>query len=71
MDDQTERFVDEERIPIPRADTWHELTIHQLYEIRAMLQDKQFFFRQQPVIQKALVDSLKRLDDLILIRAYS
>ena len=61
-----EYFVDEPRTPIPGRDTWKDLSVNQLIEIKNQLYDKYWFFKNtSPQIAKVLLDNVNYLTYLI------
>lgn len=64
-DELSERFVDEDQNPLPTPDSWIELSINQLIDIRAKLQQKLFIAGRNPLISKFLTDSIQRVEIII------
>ncbi len=60
-EEKTERFVDEAETPIPPQDTWDQLTVNQLIDVKTQLENKLWHFQKVP--QMATV--LRRSIDLI------
>ena len=65
MSEGSIRWVDETTKPIPTADTWDNLSINQLLEVQIQLQERQFQFRNNEAIKKALTPAIARLEHLI------
>jgi hypothetical protein len=64
-----ESFVDEARQPIPPANTWDELTVNQLIELKGQLEEKRWAFAKNAVIAKALDEGLAKITLLISSRS--
>jgi hypothetical protein len=65
MNPDGEYFVDVQTNPIPHVNTWHDLSINQLIDLKTQLQSKLFDFRSNAVIAQALQQNLQRLELLI------
>ena len=62
----TERFVDSwSEKPIPSKDTWDNLSVPQLLEVRTQLQDKLWTFQNNPQIATVLKQSVQYITQLI------
>ena len=62
----TERFVDQwAEKPSPPKDTWENLSIPQLFEVRTQLQDKLWTFQNSPQIATVLKQSIQMLERII------
>ena len=62
----TERFVDSwGEKPIPPKDTWDNLSVPQLFEVRTQLQDKLWAFQSTPHIANVLKQSIQFITQLI------
>lgn len=60
----SERFVDEAEKPIPPQDTWDQLTINQLLDVKTQLEDKLWNFQRAPqiaVVLRRSIDSITKL----------
>lgn len=62
----SERFVDQAEKPIPSQDTWDQLTVGQLIDVKTQLEDKLWNFQRVPQIALVLrrsIDSITKLID--------
>lgn len=66
-----ETFLDETPKPIPPRHTWGELTLNELYDVHAQLEQKSWEFAKNPVISKGLREGLTHLKALIASQASS
>lgn len=62
-----ERFVDSwsEKGTIPSVETWADMQINQLFEVRSQLEDKIWTFRNNPSMSNPLNQSLMKVNALI------
>lgn len=65
MQEDGEYFVDVPRNPIPHADTWKDMSINQLIDLKTMLQSKLYEFASNKVIAQSLQQSVQRVELLI------
>lgn len=65
MNPDGEYFVDVQTNSIPHVNTWHDLSINQLIDLKTQLQTKLFDFGSNAVIAQALQQNLQRLELLI------
>jgi hypothetical protein len=68
-EEPSERFVDEAVKPIPPKDTWEELTVNELIDVKLLLEDKLWSFASNPVIAPVLKQGIKELTALIASRS--
>jgi hypothetical protein len=67
-----EYFVDVPRNSyIAPADTWDQLSVNQLIEVKNNLTDKFFSFQSNPAVAKPLAAAIQRVDALISLRLQS
>jgi hypothetical protein len=64
-EETTERFVDQAEKPIPSQDTWDQLTINQLIDVKAQLDDKLWHFQKVPQIAMVLKRSISQIEKMI------
>ena len=64
-DQSTERFVDQAEKPIPSQDTWDQLTVSQLIDVKSQLDDKLWQFQKVPQIALVLRRSINTITQLI------
>ena len=64
-EETTERFVDQAEKPIPPQDTWDELTVNQLIDVKTQLENKLWHFQKVPQIALVLRRSLDHITKLI------
>ena len=65
MAEPTERFVDQAEKSIPSQDTWDQLTVSQLIDVKAQLDEKLWQFQRVPQIALVLRRSLDTITKLI------
>jgi hypothetical protein len=61
----TEVFVDVQRNEIPNPQTWDDLSINQLIDVKLQLMDKLFIAKRMKSYQAPLQQALKRCEALI------
>ena len=66
-----EFFVDEAEKPIPPKNTWEDMTVVQLIDVKVQLQDKLYTFYNNPPIARVLKQSIAQLEALISLRSSS
>jgi hypothetical protein len=66
-----EFFVDQQEKPIPPKNTWDDLTVIQLIDVKVQLQDKLYSFYNNPAIARVLKQSIAELEALISSRSSS
>lgn len=65
MSETTERFVDQSEKSIPSQDTWDQLTVSQLIDVKAQLDEKLWQFQRVPQIAIVLRRSIATITKLI------
>ena len=60
-----EYFADEAANPIPPKETWGDLTVSQMIDVKNQLQEKAWAFPNNPTILKALNQGIAQLDAMI------
>jgi hypothetical protein len=63
-----ERFVDEDENPIPPKNTWDELSVNELIDVKTQLEDKLWTFGRQPMMGSVLAQALKEVNAMIASR---
>ena len=66
-----EYFADEAANPIPPKETWPDLTVSQMIDVKNQLQEKAWTFGNNPVISKALNQGIAQLDAMISLHGLS
>ena len=61
----TERFADQAEKPIPAQDTWDQLTVSQLIDVKMQLEDKLWNFQKVPQISLVLRRSIDQITRMI------
>ena len=62
---ENERFVDETEKPIPPKNTWDELSLNEMIDVKNQLEEKLFAFGKNPTIAKALRQGVDHITMLI------
>ena len=65
MSESSERFVDQAEKSIPSQDTWDQLTVSQLIDVKAQLDEKLWQFQRTPQIALVLRRSIDTITKLI------
>ena len=65
MQPDGEYFVDVPTNPIPHANTWHDMSINQLIDLKTQLQSRFFDFGSNKAIAQSLQQSLQKVELLI------
>lgn len=60
-----ERFADEAEKPIPPKNTWGELSVNEMIDVKNQLEEKLFSFGSNPPIAKALRQGIDQLTAMI------
>ena len=66
-----EYFADVPQNPIPTKDTWQNLSVKELYEVKSQLETKLYDFYSNPVISRVLTQSVSEISELISFRENS
>ena len=64
----TERFMDEPEKPIPPQDTWTDLSINSLIDVKSQLESKYWAFGNNPAIAKVLLTSIETITKMLAQR---
>ena len=67
MAETTERFVDQAENQIPAQDTWDQLTVSQLIDVKAQLDERLWQFQRTPQIALVLRRSIDTITKLIAL----
>lgn len=67
MAETTERFVDQAENQIPTQDTWDQLTVSQLIDVKAQLDERLWQFQRTPQIALVLRRSIDTITKLIAL----
>lgn len=62
---ENERFVDEAEKPIPPKNTWDQLSVNEMIDVKNQLEDKLFTFGNNPAIAKVLRQGIEQITALI------
>jgi hypothetical protein len=65
MNSDGEYFVDVPKNPIPPADTWNELSVNQLIDVKNSMTTRMFQYHNHPAMLKPLQAAIAKLDALI------
>jgi len=63
---ESERFVDEAEKPIPPKNTWDQLSMNELIDVKLQLEQKLWAFGNNPAIAKALRQGIEQITGMIL-----
>ena len=66
-----EYFTDEAEKPIPPKNMWDEMTVAELIDVKAQLEEKMWAFGKNPVIVRTLQQGVSQLEALISSRSSS
>lgn len=62
---ENERFADEAEKPIPPKNTWDELSLNELIDVKNQLEEKLWSFGGNPTIAKALRQGVEQITAMI------
>ena len=63
--EEGERFVDEAEKPLPPKNTWHMLSMNEMIDVKAQLEEKLWAFGRNPAMAKVLRQGVEQITALI------
>jgi hypothetical protein len=64
-----EYFTDVPTVNLAKRETWQDLSINELIEIKNYLEEKLFFYRQNPAMSKPLIEAIGHAGSLIAFKS--